>query len=185
MRPPSRAPTAAHGEPLGEEEIRGAKRFYGWPEDETFLVPDEVYEHFDAGIGARGAGAARGLGGPVRRYAEQYPELADQLDRMQRRDLPEGWDERLPEFPADPKGLAGRDANGQVLNVVAQNVPWLIGGSSDLAPSTKTLLTFEGAGDFRPRTGGAQPALRRPRARRRLHRQRAVAVQGPALRPGS
>jgi transketolase len=146
----------AHGEPLGEEEIRGAKRFYGWPEDETFLVPDEVYAHFDAGIGARGRALRTDWEALFARYAEQYPDLADQLDRMQRRVLPEGWDETLPAFPADPKGLAGREANGKVLNAVAQRVPWLVGGASDLGPSTKTLLTFDGAGDF----SAAEPAGR-------------------------
>ncbi len=146
----------AHGEPLGEEEIRGAKRFYGWPEDETFLVPDEVYAHFDAGIGARGRALRTDWEALFAQYAEQYPDLADQLDRMQRRVLPEGWDAGIPQFPADPKGLAGREANGTVLNQVAQGVPWLIGGASDLGPSTKTLLTFDGAGHF----SAAEPAGR-------------------------
>jgi len=138
----------AHGEPLGVEEIRGAKRFYGWPEDATFLVPDEVYAHFDAGIGARGRALRTDWEALSARYAEQYPDLADQLDRMQLRTLPEGWDAGIPQFPADPKGLAGREANGMVLNEVAQHVPWLVGGASDLGPSTKTLLTFDGAGHF-------------------------------------
>jgi transketolase len=146
----------AHGEPLGEEEIRGAKRFYGWPEDATFLVPDEVYAHFDAGIGARGRALRTEWEQMFTRYAEAYPELADHLDRMQRRDLPEDWDVTIPTFPADPKGLAGREANGTVLNAVAQRVPWLVGGASDLGPSTKTLLTFDGAGDF----SAAEPAGR-------------------------
>jgi transketolase len=138
----------AHGEPLGDEEIRGAKRFYGWPEDATFLVPDEVYAHFDAGIGARGRALRTGWEAMFARYAEQYPDLADQLDRMQRRALPEDWDAGIPTFPADPKGLAGREANGKVLNEVAQHVPWLVGGACDLGPSTKTLMTFDGAGHF-------------------------------------
>ncbi len=146
----------AHGEPLGEEEIRGAKRFYGWPEDETFLVPDEVYAHFDAGIGARGRALRTDWEALFAGYAEQYPDLADQIDRMQRRALPEDWDETIPAFPADPKGLAGREANGKVLNAVAQAVPWLVGGASDLGPSTKTLMTFDGAGDF----SAAEPAGR-------------------------
>jgi transketolase len=146
----------AHGEPLGEEEIRGAKRFYGWPEDATFLVPDEVYAHFDAGIGARGRALRTEWEQMFTRYAEAYPELADHLDRMQRRDLPEDWDVTIPTFPADPNGLAGREANGTVLNAVAQRVPWLVGGASDLGPSTKTLLTFDGAGDF----SAAEPAGR-------------------------
>jgi transketolase len=146
----------AHGEPLGEEEIRGAKRFYGWPEDAQFLVPDEVYAHFDAGIGARGRALRTEWEEMFTRYAEAYPELADHLDRMQRRDLPEDWDVTIPTFPADPTGLAGREANGKVLNAVAQRVPWLVGGASDLGPSTKTLLTFDGAGDF----SAAEPAGR-------------------------
>ncbi len=138
----------AHGEPLGAEEIRGAKRFYGWPQDESFLVPDEVYAHFDAGVGARGRALREAWEDLHARYAKQFPELVDHLDRIQRRELPEGWDADIPEFPADAKGVPGREANGQVLNAIAPNLPWLIGGAADLGPSTKTLLTFEGAGDF-------------------------------------
>ncbi|MBX3024254.1 transketolase [bacterium] len=146
---PSKQDTsAAHGEPLGEDEIRGAKRRYGWPEDAKFLVPDGVREHFAAGIGARGAALRAKWQAMFAEYATQYPELADQIERMQRRELPDGWDRDLPTFPADAKGLASRDANGTVLNVVARSVPWLIGGAADLAPSTKTRLTFDGAGDF-------------------------------------
>jgi transketolase len=140
--------SAAHGEPLGEDEVRATKRAYGWPEDEQFLVPDEVREHFAEGIGARGAAARAGWMERFDAYKQEHPELADQLYRMQTRELPEGWDADLPEFPPDAKGLAGRDASGKVLNAIAQNLPWLIGGAADLAPSTKTRLTFEGAGDF-------------------------------------
>ena len=139
---------AAHGEPLGEDEVRAAKRFYGWPEDETFLVPDEVREHIAGGLRERGGGLRRAWEELFTRYAAEYPDLADQLNRMQRRVLPDGWDAELPTFPADAKGVAGRDANGKVLNAVAKRVPWLIGGSSDLAPSNKSRLTFDGAGDF-------------------------------------
>jgi transketolase len=139
---------AAHGEPLGEEEIRLTKKFYGWPEDAKFLVPDGVREHFAAGIGARGAKLRGQWRARFDEYCQKYPAEADALDRMQRRRLPEGWDKGLPVFPADAKGVAGRDASAKVLNVLAQNVPWLMGGSADLAPSTKTRLTFEGAGDF-------------------------------------
>jgi transketolase len=139
---------AAHGEPLGEEEVRAAKRFYGWPEDETFRVPDEVRAHIAGGMRERGGGLRRAWEEMFARYAAEYPDLADQLNRMQRRVLPDGWDAELPAFPADAKGVAGRDANGKVLNAVAQRVPWLIGGSSDLAPSNKSRLTFDGAGDF-------------------------------------
>ncbi len=140
--------SAAHGEPLGEEEIRLTKRNYGWPEDAKFLVPDGVYEHFQAGIGQRGRALRDAWIARFAGYKDLYPDLADQLYRMQHRQLPDGWDKNLPAFPADPKGLAGRDASAKVLNALAKNVPWLIGGSADLAPSTKTRLTFEGAGDF-------------------------------------
>jgi transketolase len=141
---------SAHGEPLGVEEIKGAKRFYGWPEDESFLVPDKVRDHFAAESGRRGAELRSSWDELFTAYGEEYPELADHLDKMQRRQLPEGWDADLPEYPADPKGAAGRDTNNKVLNIVAQKVPWLIGGSSDLAPSNKSALTFEGAGHFSP-----------------------------------
>ena len=138
----------AHGEPLGADEIRGAKRFYGWPEDESFLVPDEVYSHFEAGIGARGQQLREEWESLFAHYAQEHPDLAEQLDAMQKRELPEGWDAEIPTFPADPKGVAGRAANGTVLNAVAQGVPWLVGGAADLAPSTKTELV--GGGSFGP-----------------------------------
>lgn len=146
---PNRQDTsAAHGEPLGEEEIRLTKRTYGWPEEARFLVPEGVPEHFQDQIGRRGRGLREAWMAAFERYRERYPELADHLYRMQHRQLPEGWDKGLSPFPADPKGMAGRDASGKVLNTLAQNVPWLIGGSADLAPSTKTRLTFDGAEDF-------------------------------------
>ena len=138
----------AHGEPLGEDEIRLAKRTYGWPEDAKFLVPDGVRENFANGIGKRGHDLSVAWEQLLERYKKDHPELADQLNRMQHRQLPNGWDKNLPVFPADTKGLATRDSSGKVLNVLAQNVPWLMGGSADLAPSTKTLLTFPGAVDF-------------------------------------
>jgi transketolase len=139
---------AAHGEPLGEEEIKLTKRNYGWPEDAKFLVPPEVTAHFASRIGARGKELRDSWFKKLEDYRKKYPELATQLEQMQRRELPKGWDKDLQPFPADPKGVAGRDASGKVLNAIAKNVPWLIGGSADLAPSTKTRLTFEGAGDF-------------------------------------
>ncbi|HEY9284278.1 MAG TPA: transketolase [Pyrinomonadaceae bacterium] len=139
---------AAHGEPLGEEEIKLTKRVYGWPEDAKFHVPGEVYDHFKQGIGARGKQARDEWFAKLEAYKKEFPDLADQLVRMQKRELPEGWDKDIPVFPADAKGMAGRDASGKVLNAIAKNVPWLIGGSADLAPSTKTRLTFDGAGDF-------------------------------------
>jgi transketolase len=147
---------AAHGEPLGADEIRLAKRFYGWPEDAKFLVPDGVRQHFAAGIGARGAKLRGEWLALFESYKAEHPSEADDLYRMQHRQLPEGWDKGLPAFPADPKGVAGRDASAKVLNAVAQNIPWLIGGSADLAPSTKTRLTFEGAGDFEASSYGGR-----------------------------
>jgi transketolase len=141
---------AAHGEPLGDEEVRLTKRAYGWPEDAKFLVPDGVREHFDAGIGARGATARRRWAELFGAYRTQHAQLATEIDLMQRRELPAGWDVGLPVFPADPKGIAGRDASNKVLNVLAQNIPWFLGGSADLGPSNKTTLTFPGAGDFEP-----------------------------------
>ncbi|MGO9483986.1 MAG: transketolase [Rhodomicrobium sp.] len=147
---------AAHGEPLGEEEVRLAKRFFGWPEDAKFLIPDAVYQHFAGGVGARGAEARRKWTDLFAAYRSKYPAAAAEIDLMQRRELPEGWDRNLPVFPASPKGIAGRDASGQVLNVLAQNIPWLIGGSADLGTSNKTALKFEGAGDFEAETPGGR-----------------------------
>jgi len=139
---------AAHGEPLGDEEIRLAKRSYGWPEQAKFLVPEGVYEHFAAGIGARGAEARRKWMQLFEAYRAKYPDLAGEIELLERRELPPGWDRNLPVFPADSKGIAGRDASGKVLNVLAQNIPWFLGGSADLGPSNKTTLTYSGAGDF-------------------------------------
>jgi transketolase len=139
--------SAAHGEPLGEQEVRLTKHNYGWPEDAKFYVPDEVYNHFRSGMGKRGKDLRDKWFTRVREYRAKYPELAEQFYRMMHRQLPEGWDKGLPTFPADTKGVATRDASGKVLNVVGKNVPWLMGGSADLAPSCKTRLTFEGAGD--------------------------------------
>lgn len=143
---------AAHGEPLGAEEIRLTKKFYGWPEDAQFLVPDGVREHFAAGIGARGGALRDAWMKLFDDYKAKFPKEADEIYRMQHRQLPEGWDRELPSFPTDAKGVAGRDASQKVLNVLAKNVPWILGGSADLAPSTKTRLTFEGAGDFSSET---------------------------------
>src|ERR1700736_3539754 len=147
---------AAHGEPLGEEEVRLVKKFYGWPEDAKFVVPEGVREHFREGIGKRG----RELRGQWQKlysaYSQKYPEMADRLERMRHHELPEGWDKNLPTFPADAKGLATRDSSGKVLNVLAQNIPWLIGGSADLYPSTKTRFTFDGAGEFEANNYGGR-----------------------------
>src|SRR5450631_3014525 len=139
---------AAHGEPLGEEEVKLTKKFYGWPEDAKFLVPDGVLEHFQEGIGRRGHELSTKWHELFASYGQQFPDLADQINRMQHRELPNGWDHNLPTFPPDPKGVATRDSSGKVLNVVAQNIPWLVGGAADLQTSNKTALKFDGAGEF-------------------------------------
>jgi transketolase len=136
--------SAAHGEPLGEDEIRGAKRTYGWPEDKKFYIPDGVYDHFADGVGKRGKDLRDAWFVKIKDYKAKHLDLATQLYQMQHRQLPEGWEKDFPTFPADAKGLATRDSSGKVLNAVAKNVPWLIGGSADLAPSTKTRLTADG-----------------------------------------
>jgi transketolase len=142
--------SAAHGEPLGEEEVRLAKRSYGWPEEAKFLVPDGVYDHFRNGIGKRG----RELHGEWTRrfesYRGRYPDLAAQLQAMQRHELPAGWDADIPTFEADPKGVATREAGGKVLNAIAAHYPWLLGGAADLDASTKTAIKSEGAGELEP-----------------------------------
>jgi transketolase len=148
--------SAAHGEPLGDEEVRLTKRSYGWPENAKFLVPNGVYERFAAGIGMRGMKARKEWTKLFDAYRGLYPELAREIDQLQRRELPAGWDRNLPVFPADSKGVAGREASGKALNVLAQNIPWFLGGSADLGPSNKTPLTFEGAGDFQADSPGGR-----------------------------
>ena len=143
----------AHGEPFGVDGVRATKRFFGLPEDADFYIPDGVYDCFASGIGARGRAAREAWEAMFERYRETHPDLADEIERIQRRDLPDGWENALPTFGADPKGIATRESSGQVLNAVAQAVPWLVGGSADLSPSTKTRLAFDGAGDFQ----AAQP----------------------------
>jgi transketolase len=138
----------AHGEPLGEEEVRLAKKFYGWPEDAKFLVPDGVSEHFREGVGKRGRDLRAQWEKCFREYGSQFPKEAAELEMIQNRQLPPGWDKNLPVFPADPKGVATRESGGKALNVLAQNIPWLVGGSADLGNSNKTTLKFPGAGDF-------------------------------------
>ena len=139
----------AHGEPLGEEEIKLTKRVYGWPEDAKFLVPDGVLGNFRSGIGQRGHHERKQWLALFNKYSEQYPDLAIELERMQQRELPDGWDKDLPTFPPDAKGLATRESSSKILNAIAKNHPWLMGGAADLYPSTKTRLTFEGVGDFK------------------------------------
>jgi len=140
--------SAAHGEPLGEEEVRLTKKFYGWPEDAKFLVPDGVRENFRDGIGKRGRDLHAQWSELFAEYSRKFPDLAERLHCIQHHELPAGWDKNLPAFPADAKGMATRESAGKVLNALAQNIPWLMGGSADLATSNKTTLKFEGAGDF-------------------------------------
>jgi transketolase len=148
--------SAAHGEPLGEEEVKLTKRGYGWPEDAKFLVPEGVREHFQQGIGKRGRELRTAWESKFKEYKRHFPQPANEIEKMHRRELPDGWDKNLPVFPPDPKGLGGRESSGQVLNAVAKNIPWLIGGSADLTPSTKTRLGFEGAGDFQAGSYGGR-----------------------------
>jgi len=148
--------SGAHGEPLGEEEVRLAKRSYGWPEDAQFLVPEGVYQHFAEKFGARGKKLRAEWMALFERYRAAYPDFADACERMQRRELPESWDKDIPAFPTDPNGIASRDSSAQVLNAIAPRLPWLVGGAADLAPSTKTRLTSEGAGDFEPEDRGGK-----------------------------
>ena len=138
----------AHGEPLGEDEIKAAKRFYGWPEDAQFLVPPGVRECFTQRMGARGGRLRHAWMDMLGRYRAAFPDLARELDQMDRHELPAGWDADIPVFPADAKGIASRDSSQKVLNAIGPHVPWLMGGAADLAPSTKSNMTFEGAGSF-------------------------------------
>jgi transketolase len=147
---------AAHGEPLGEDEIRGAKRAYGWPEDAKFLVPDGVREHFATALGARGTRLRVDWNLRYSEWQSKYPGEAAEVDCILRRRLPDGWDADIPSFPADAKGLATRDSSGKVLNAIAKHVAWLLGGAADLAPSTKTLLTFDGAGTLEADSPGGR-----------------------------
>ena len=140
--------SAAHGEPLGEDQVKAAKKFYGWPEDAHFLVPDGVYDTFQQGIGKRGHDLNAGWQSLMDRYRQKYPKQAAEIELIEQRKLPEGWDKDIPSFDTDEKGIATRKSSQQVLNAVAKNLPWLIGGSADLSPSTNTNLTFDGAGSF-------------------------------------
>jgi transketolase len=146
----------AHGAPLGAAEIRLTKAVYGWPEDAQFLVPQEVRTHFADGIGRRGAALSSAWHDRFAAYAAAYPDLAEQLKRLWAGQLPDGWDRDIPRFEATAKGPATRASSGQVLNAVARGVPWLIGGSADLAPSNNTLLKFDGAGHFSAQDRGGR-----------------------------
>ncbi len=154
--PNKQGTSAAHGEPLGENEVRLTKRAYGWPEEANFLIPSGVYEHFENGIGTRGRTLRAEWTTMFTRYRAQYPDLAEEINRIQHRELPDDWDRGLPVFPADAKGVAGREASGTVLNILAKNIPWFLGGSADLGPSNKTTLNFEGAGSFQASTPGGR-----------------------------
>src|SRR5215467_12760432 len=138
----------AHGEPLGVEEVKLVKKFYGWPEDAKFLVPDGVYDNFKQGVGKRGAELHSAWEKKFADYSKQFPTLAAELNDIQGRRLPDGWDKGLPTFLTDAKGVASRESSGKVLNALAQNIEWLIGGSADLAKSNKVELKMQGAGDF-------------------------------------
>jgi transketolase len=149
--------SAAHGEPLGEEEVRETKRAYGWPEDAQFLVPEGVKEHFAAGIGRRGAEARAEWERRLAAYAKDNADLAAEIDAMQKRELPEGWDDGIPSFEADEKGLATRKASNRVQNAIGERLPWLLAGSADLTDSTSVRFDFDGAADFEPgEFGGRQ-----------------------------
>jgi transketolase len=146
----------AHGEALGEDEVRLTKKFYGWPEDAQFLIPDGVKAHFDQGIGARGAKLSAQWVDSLAAYRKAYPDEGAKLDALLSGDLPADWDTKLPSFPADAKGEATRASGGKVINALAEAYPWLIGGAADLSPSTKTNLTFDGAGAFEAATPGGR-----------------------------
>ncbi|MHB8900472.1 MAG: transketolase [Thermoguttaceae bacterium] len=166
----------AHGAPLGDEEIRLAKRFYGWPEEARFLVPEEVVAHFRQGVGARGERLRAAWDELFSRYREKHADLAAELNAIGQGELPQGWDSGITAFAADAKGVASRASSGKILNQVAQKLPWLVGGSADLAPSNKSDLTFKGAGEFGPGT----PAGRNFHFGIREHAM-AAAVNGMAL----
>jgi len=148
--------SAAHGEPLGEDEVRLAKHSYGWPEDAKFLVPDGVCEHVHGSLARRCRPMREAWAARLAAYRGKYPEPADHIRRIESGELPKKWDADLPSFPTDAKGLASREASGKVLNVIAQQYPWLVTGSADLAPSTKTRLTFNGAGDLEADDAGGR-----------------------------
>ncbi|MGH7077307.1 MAG: transketolase family protein, partial [Acetobacteraceae bacterium] len=166
----------AHGEPLGDEELRETKKFFGFDPDRFFVVPDGVAAHFAEGIGKRGAKARADWEALFARYRAAHPDQARELEHIFARTLPEGWETALPRFAADTKGIATREASGQVLNALAQRIPWLMGGAADLSPSTKTRLVFDGAGEMQ----AASPAGRNMHFGIREHAMCAI-VNGMAL----
>jgi transketolase len=146
----------AHGEPLGDDEVRETKRIYGWPEDAEFLVPEGVYEHFADGVGARGRRLREEWENLIDGYRREHQTLATQIGEMQRRELPEGWDTDIPGFEADAKGTATRKASNAVLNAIAPRVPWLLVGSADLTGSTSVGLALDGDLTFTPSSRGGR-----------------------------
>ncbi len=154
--PHKQGTSKAHSDPLGEGEVKLTKEAYGWPPDAQFLVPRGVREHLTASLRGRGGKARAAWDGTFKKYRAAHPDLAGELDAMWAGTLPKGWDGDIPTFPPDPKGMATREASGKALNAIAPKLPWLIGGSADLSPSTKTRLEFEGAGDFEPREYGGR-----------------------------
>jgi transketolase len=154
--PHKQGTAAAHSDALGQEEVRLAKRFYGWPEDGSFLVPEGVRERFAEGVGKRGAELNKAWRTVRRDYAQRNAKQAEELDALLAGTLPNGWEAALPSFKADPKGMATRESSGKVLNALAERIPWLLGGSADLAPSNKTKLGFDGAGTLQPGSPGGR-----------------------------
>ncbi len=145
---------SAHGAPLGDEEVAGAKRFYGMNPDVKFACDPEVYQTFAESLGKRGAEEVAAWNAKFAEYRVAFPELASELDAIFSGELPENWDSALVEFPADAKGMASRASSGKVLNQLATGLPWLVGGSADLAPSNNTWLKDENAGEFGPKRVG-------------------------------
>ncbi|MDO4585941.1 MAG: transketolase [Planctomycetia bacterium] len=141
---------AAHGAPLGEEEIRGTKSFYGMNPDESFVVPENVYQTFQNGLGKRGAKQLEIWNQLFAQYQKEYPELAEEIETLSSGKLPLNWDKMIETFPTDAQGLASRSSSGKVLNQAAAGIPWLLGGSADLAPSNNTWLKLPEAGEFLP-----------------------------------
>jgi transketolase len=154
--PDKQGTAAAHSDAWDPEEVRKTKRFYGWPEDAQFLVPDGVMDAFKAGIGRRGAELNAAWKKTFADYAKADAKSAGEIARNLKHELPEGWDADLPDFKPDEKGIATREASGKVLNAIAKNVPWILGGAADLAPSTKTKFTFEGAGNLEATSPGGR-----------------------------
>ncbi|MCP1202453.1 transketolase [Acetobacter oryzoeni] len=169
---------SAHGEPLGAEEVRETKKFFGWPEDSSFLVPQEALQHMQDGLGARGAAASAAWNKLFASYHSSHPALAAELDAIFNGTLPEGWDADIPVYETSAKGEASRASSGTVLNAVAGRLPWLLGGSADLAPSTKTLL--KGEKSFQPAQWGGSYAGRNFHFGVREHAMGAI-VNGMAL----